>query len=311
MAARGIELSEREAEGAVARDVHDEPLREGRLERERVRQPEAEVRHAGVVEPGARLERARQVVAPERRVAPVVDRERVVRQPTGELACEGGRVDRRDSVVRALEKLGEVRRVRRDERVEPRPVRPRGAVAERLEERGEALAPASPRQDERRRREHPGRRTGVDVEVDHLLRARRPERRGASFPQPRRDAAAGEEHDVGLPQGPQHGLAADQPAVPEERRVGARHGAEPHLRRSRGGAEPRGQATERSAERRRGRPPPPATSSRPLRAREQRGRALDIVAAGGAAPSGSDATVDLRRFDVEGRRARTSAGSSR
>ena len=258
------------------------------------------MRHPGVVEARAWLECRGQVVAPERRVTAVVDGERVVRQPIAELPCEGGRVHRRDSVVRALEDLREVRLVRRDERVEPRAVCPRGTVTEGDEERGEAVADV-PGEDERPVGQCPGRRGRVDIEVDHPLVGRAAEGGRASLPEPRRHARAGEKHDVGLPQGPQHGLAADQAAVPEERRVGARHRAEPHLRRSRGRAEPRGETTELGrciAED----DPAPRHEQRPGRAREQARRTLDVGGGEGRRPIALGARVELRRFDVEGRR---------
>ena len=89
----GIELAEGEAEGAVAREEHDRPARVRGLQGQRVGQPEAEVRHAGIVEARARLVRRREVVAPEGRVPAVVDDERVVGQPRADRLGDDRRVD--------------------------------------------------------------------------------------------------------------------------------------------------------------------------------------------------------------------------
>ena len=68
---------QREAEGAVARDVEHRPARLLQLQRQRVGQAEAEVAHAGLVEARAHVVHRREVVAPEGGVAAVVDRQRI------------------------------------------------------------------------------------------------------------------------------------------------------------------------------------------------------------------------------------------
>ena len=71
--ARGVQLVEREAEGAVAGDVEHRACRVLQLQRHRTGQAEAQVAHARFVEAGAHRVHGREVVAPEGGVAAVVD----------------------------------------------------------------------------------------------------------------------------------------------------------------------------------------------------------------------------------------------
>ncbi len=187
----------------------------------------------------------------------------------------------------------------RDERVAPRRVGPPDTALERGEERRQPLAHV-PRECQRRGRKHSARCLGLDVEVDDLLTGRPGEGGRAALPQPGGHAAPGEQHDVRLPQGAQHRLTGDQPAVAEERRIVRPHGAQAHLRRSHGGAEPAGDVLELG-----GRVREDDAAARDqqgaLGVAQERSRALDVLGREGRARDGIRRGVELRDVEV-GRR---------
>ena len=174
-----------------------------------------------------------------------------------------------------------------------------------------AGAPALRRLGERAsRREHPGRRSGIDVEVDHLLPGGRTAP-GSSLPEPRRDAAAREEHDVGLPQRAEHGLAR-RPAR-RARRTQARRST---LRRGPSASwwpRPRAAATSRlraGAASACTTPPPATMTGRSARASSAAARSTSLL--GRSAPlHGLETDGRPRPVESSADRASTSAGSSR
>ena len=134
----------------------------------------------GVVEPGARLERGRQVVAPERRMAPVVDRR--AHRPEATRRSRG-RVPQDASGLGSSAPSNRPSRCARWAATSDAlhsAIRHHGAVADRLERArraptlrrlgARASPPGAPRPPQR-----------VDVEVDHVLPAGRTQRR-AYFP---------------------------------------------------------------------------------------------------------------------------------
>ena len=183
----------------------------GELHRHRIRQAEAEMRHAGIVEPGAHVVHRREVVAPERRVAAVEHRQRIVRHRCG----DGGRQGRRGASTGSARRPSLPARpsyVARRSRSDGQPaVVDRDVLSRRARRcRSRSASPGVGLQADVVQRRRAERRR-IDVDVDVPMRA--PDQRPELVPHPAGVAASDAQHDVGL---------LDGGAAPLDRRSGRR-----------------------------------------------------------------------------------------